>query len=126
MSEELNYELALRHQAWNEHFKEKKKTKMPKFKQKNNKYKTNWIKQKDENDLFEKWVPVKTPNEKYDSAQESANEQLTPEPKSVKKGIRRRSSRITIQNFLYEDRANLTYKDPSSSEFSFSESDNAE
>lgn len=121
MDEYLNYELELRQKAWKLHFKEKKKTKTLTFRKTNKKYKINWVKKKDENDLFEKWVPIKTPNEKYVPEQESKEEQLVP---NVNEENCRRSSRIITQNFWNEQKiCNKKYVDPSSSDFSFSESE---
>ncbi|CDU16760.1 hypothetical protein YYC_03634 [Plasmodium yoelii 17X] len=125
MDDFINNDAELKRKAWNLHFGNKRNIHKYKF-QKNtkNKYITKWVKEKDEENLFERWTKITTPNKKYTS--ESEGEKLKDEQRKNKNaGTKlvpqnnntRRSYRLNLQSILQEGAYKKNYVDPDSDMF---------
>ncbi|SCL99590.1 conserved Plasmodium protein, unknown function [Plasmodium chabaudi chabaudi] len=125
MDDFINNDAELKRKAWNLHFSNKRSIHKYKFqKNKKNKYIIKWVKEKDEENLFERWKKITTLNEKYTS--ESEEENLKDERRTNKSGgtklvpqnnITRRSYRLNLQSILQEGAPKKSYLDPDSDMF---------
>ncbi|CRG99184.1 conserved Plasmodium protein, unknown function [Plasmodium relictum] len=118
MDDYINEDLAIKHKAWDLHFKDKRRNNKFKYsKIKNKKYIVKWIKQKDNENLFERWLQIKTLNENYNSEEEREKEEAKKKIDGNVLSInneKRKSCRLNLQNILKENTVKISYVDPPS------------
>ncbi|CAD2087160.1 conserved Plasmodium protein, unknown function [Plasmodium vinckei brucechwatti] len=125
MDDFINNDAELKRKAWNLHFGNKRAIHKYKFqKNRKNKYIIKWVKEKDEDNLVERWTKITTLNEKYTSESEgenfkddrrknkNINTKLVPQ-----NNITRRSYRLNLQSILQEGAPKKSYLDPDSDMF---------
>ncbi|GAW80022.1 hypothetical protein PGO_061670 [Plasmodium gonderi] len=133
MNDFIHEDIELKRRAWVMHFSQRRTNNKFKFtKNGNKKYVTTWVKEKDENGLFERWVKQTQLNEKYipindheegsEKAEFSSNVELN---RSPTKNLTRRSYRINLQNILDKEFSKKCYVDPPS-DFSMDEKEEEE
>ncbi|CRG97337.1 conserved Plasmodium protein, unknown function [Plasmodium gallinaceum] len=118
MDDYLNEDSVIKHKAWNLHFMDKRKNNKFKYsKKKNMKYNVKWIKKKDNENLFERWIQIKTLNENYNSEEEKEKDETK---KQIGRNVlsnnneTRKSYRLNLQSILNENNTKKNYVDPSS------------
>ncbi|EDL42424.1 hypothetical protein PVX_111115 [Plasmodium vivax] len=122
MNDFVHEDIELKRRAWALHFSERRTNSKFKFaKRGRKKYVTTWVKQKDQTDLFERWVKKTQLNEKYkpeddqleghsDKAKlEREDPNITPQ-----RNWTRRSTRINLQSILDKETYRRCYVDPPS------------
>ncbi|SBT71866.1 conserved Plasmodium protein, unknown function [Plasmodium malariae] len=121
MDDFINGDRELKQKAWNLHFANRRtNNKLKLTKKKNKKYVVKWVKQKDKEELFERWTKTTVPNEKYNSEDNQMESvkinreslpdiDIYPETKQT-----RRSYRLNLQNILNVNASKKNYIDPSS------------
>ncbi|KEG01303.1 conserved Plasmodium protein, unknown function [Plasmodium vinckei vinckei] len=125
MDDFINNDIELKQKAWNLHFSNKRAIHKYKFqKNRKNKYIIKWVKEKDDENLFERWTKITTLNEKYTSESEgenfkdeggktkNVNTKLVPQ-----NNITRRSYRLNLQSILQEGGPKKSYVDQDSDMF---------